>query len=66
MVSIPNSVLGEAAKVFVVPRTRDATGLTERVASFGESRMAPHHLTKQIVILSARSKSSAGKVMKAV
>lgn len=64
VVGIPDDVLGEAVKAFVVPRTRDSNGLVERVASFCKSRMAPHHLPKQIVVLSALSKSSSGKVMK--
>jgi acyl-CoA synthetase (AMP-forming)/AMP-acid ligase II len=65
VVGIPDDVLGEAAKAFVVPRTRDANGLAERVASFCKSRLAPHLLPKEIVVLPFLPKSSAGKVMKA-
>jgi long-chain acyl-CoA synthetase len=64
VIGIPDDVLGEGVKAFVVPRTRDANGLTERVASFCKSRLAPHHLPKQIVVLPALPKSNAGKVMK--
>ena len=64
VIGIPDDVLGEAVKAFVVPRTRDANGLTERVASFFKNCMAPHHLPKQIVVLPALPKSSSGKVMK--
>jgi acyl-CoA synthetase (AMP-forming)/AMP-acid ligase II len=64
VIGIPDDVLGEAVKAFVVPRTRDANGLTERVASFCKNRMAPHHLPKEIVVLSAIPKSSSGKVLK--
>lgn len=65
VIGIPDDVLGEAVKAFVVPRTRDANGLTERVASFCKNRMAPHHLPKQIVVLPTLPKNSAGKIMKA-
>jgi acyl-CoA synthetase (AMP-forming)/AMP-acid ligase II len=65
VIGIHDDVLGEAVKAFVVPRTRDANGLTERVATFCKSRMVPHHLPKQIVVLPSLPKNSAGKIMKA-
>lgn len=65
VIGIPDDVLGEAVKAFVVPRTKDAHGLAERVASFCKNRMAPHHLPKQIVVLPTLPKNSAGKIMKA-
>jgi long-chain acyl-CoA synthetase len=65
VIGIPDEVLGEAVKAFVVPRTRGANGLKERVASFCKSRMAPHHLPKQIVVLPGLPKTNTGKVMKA-
>jgi acyl-CoA synthetase (AMP-forming)/AMP-acid ligase II len=61
---IPDDVLGEAVKAFVVPRKRDATGIAESLAAFCKTRLPPHHLPKQIVILSALPKNSAGKVLK--
>lgn len=64
IIGIPDDVLGEAVKAFVVPRVKNTTGLEERVASFCKNRLAPHHLPKQIVVLPALPKSSAGKVMK--
>ena len=64
VIGIPDNVLGEAVKAFVVPRGRNSDGLKERVASFCKSRMAPHHLPKEIVVLSAIPKSSSGKVLK--
>ena len=64
VIGIPDEVLGEAVKAFVVPRSRDSEGLAERVATFCKNRLAPHHLPKQIVVLSALPKSSAGKVLK--
>jgi long-chain acyl-CoA synthetase len=64
VVGIPDDVLGEAVKAFVVSRTRDANGLALRVASFCKARMLPHHLPKEIVVLPNLPKNSAGKVMK--
>ena len=64
VIVIPDEVLGEAVKAFVVPRIKNASGLDERVALFCKSCLAPHHLPKQIVVLPALPKSGAGKVMK--
>jgi acyl-CoA synthetase (AMP-forming)/AMP-acid ligase II len=64
VIGVPDDVLGEAVKAFIVPRLRDSSGLPERMTSFCKSRLAPHHLPKQIVVLPALPKSSVGKVMK--
>jgi acyl-CoA synthetase (AMP-forming)/AMP-acid ligase II len=64
VIGIPDDVLGEAVKAFVVPRIRDSSGLTERVAAYCKSRLLPHHLPKEIVVLSATPKSNSGKVLK--
>ena len=66
VIGIPDDVLSEAVKAFVLPRIKNASGLDERVASFCKSRLVPHHLPKQIVVLPALPKSSAGKVMKTI
>ena len=64
VIGIPDDVLGEAVKAFVVPRSRETNGLKERVASFCKNRMPQHHLPKQIFVLPSLPKSSSGKVMK--
>ena len=64
VIGIPDDVLGEAVKAFVVPRARETDGLQERVASFCKNRMPPHHLPKQIFVLPSLPKTSSGKVMK--
>ena len=66
VVGIPDDLLGEAVKVFVVPRDKNIEGLEERVASFCKTKLALHHLPKQIVILPSLPKNSSGKVMKSV
>lgn len=65
VVGIPDDVLGEAVKAFVVPRSKDVDGLVERLTSFSRTRLALHHLPKQIVVLRSLPKNSAGKAMKA-
>jgi acyl-CoA synthetase (AMP-forming)/AMP-acid ligase II len=64
VIGIPDEVLGEAVKAFVVPRARNSSGLAEHLATFCKSRLAPHHLPKEIVVIPALPKNSAGKVMK--
>jgi acyl-coenzyme A synthetase/AMP-(fatty) acid ligase len=64
VIGIPDEVFGEAVKAFVVPRVRNCSGLTERLAVFCKGRMAPHHLPKEIIVLPALPKNSAGKVLK--
>ncbi|MBX3304862.1 MAG: AMP-binding protein [Nitrospira sp.] len=66
VVGIPDDVLGEAVKVFAVPRNKHVDGLEARIASYCRTRLPLHQLPKQIVILQSLPKNSAGKVMKAV
>ena len=64
VIGIPDEVLGEAVKAFVVQRVKNASGLEERVASFCKSRLAPHHQSKQVVVIQSLPKNSAGKGLK--
>lgn len=66
VVGIPDDVLGEAVKVFAVPRNKHVDGLEERIASYCRTRLPLHQLPKQIVVLRSLPKNSAGKVLKAV
>jgi acyl-CoA synthetase (AMP-forming)/AMP-acid ligase II len=65
VVGIPDDVLGEAVKAFVVPRVSSSPGLAERVAAHCMRRLAPHHQPRAIVALAALPKNSSGKVLKA-
>lgn len=64
VIGIHDDVLGEAVKAFVVPRKRDAQGLADSLAAFCKTRLPPHHLPREIVVLPSLPKSAAGKVMK--
>ena len=64
VIGIPDEVLGEAVKAFVVSRVKNSTGLEDRVASFCKSRLPLHHLPKQIVVLPGLPKNSSGKTLK--
>jgi acyl-CoA synthetase (AMP-forming)/AMP-acid ligase II len=64
VIAIPDDVLGESVKAFVVPRVPDCSGLRERVERFCRAHIALQLVPKEIVVLSALPKNSAGKVLK--
>lgn len=64
VIGIPDDVLGEAVKAFVVLRTAATDGLAEQVREFCRSRMPPHLVPKEIVVMQSLPKSPSGKVMK--
>jgi len=65
VVGIPDDILGEAVKAFIVPRVSDSSGLKERVSLFCKSRLSPEFVPKEIVVLPTLPKNGAGKVLKA-
>lgn len=65
VVSVPDPVLGEAVKAFVVPSDPAGPGLSGRVLQFCRQRWPPHLVPKEIVVLPALPKNGAGKVLKA-
>ena len=64
VVGMPDEVLGEAVKAFVVPRNGNSDGLQERLRLFCKQRMSPQLIPQDIVVLRALPKNGAGKVLK--
>jgi long-chain acyl-CoA synthetase len=64
IVGTPDDILGEAVKAFVVPRKTDFNGLKERVLQFCKERLPYDLVPRDIVVLDALPKNSAGKVIK--
>lgn len=64
VIGVPDPILGEAVRAFIVPRVKAVTGLEERVAAFCKSRLPAHHLPKTLVVVQGLPKNSSGKIMK--
>lgn len=64
VIGIADEVLGEAAKAFVVVRENNGAGLEERLLAFCRARMSPESVPREIVVVRALPKNSAGKVLK--
>lgn len=64
VVGMSDEVLGEAVRLFVVPRDGSALALDERLRLYCKSCLTPQLLPREIVILPALPKNSAGKIRK--
>jgi len=65
VVPMPDDVLGEAVKAFVVPRpAADARDLVDTLREFYGKRMPAHLVPREIVVLAELPKSASGKVSK--
>jgi acyl-CoA synthetase (AMP-forming)/AMP-acid ligase II len=65
VVGIPDDVLGEAVRAFVVSRSGEPAGLVTRVHAFCKQRMPAHLVPREILVLPSLPKNGAGKVIKA-
>ena len=63
VIGVPDELLGEAVKAFVVPKV-DRDGLIERLQAFCTRRLPPHLMPKEIVVLDELPKNSGGKILK--
>jgi len=66
VVGVPDGILGEALKAFVVPRFRNGDGIRDRIAAFCNETFAPAHRPRDIVVLPSLPKSESGKILKSV
>ena len=64
VIGVPDDVLGEAVKAFVVPRATKFNGLVERLEVFCKCQMHPHLVPKEIVVLRTLPKNSSGKILR--
>jgi long-chain acyl-CoA synthetase len=64
VVGIPDEVLGEAVRVFVVSRTANRNDVEQALYTFCSKNMPSHLIPRDIVVVQALPKNDAGKVLK--
>jgi long-chain acyl-CoA synthetase len=64
VVGIPDEVLGDAVRLFVVPQDGGSAGLADRLRALCRKKMLPPLVPKEILVLEALPKNSAGKILK--
>lgn len=64
VIGIPDEVLGEAVKAFVVPRDRKVDSIPEQLYTFCRAALPLPQVPKEIVIVDFLPKNSSGKILK--
>jgi acyl-CoA synthetase (AMP-forming)/AMP-acid ligase II len=64
VIGIPDEVLGEAPKAFIVPREGAGQRLLEELPAFLQKRLAPYKVPRLYEVREALPKNEAGKVLK--
>lgn len=64
VIGIPDEVLGEAPKAFIVPREGAGEGLLKELPGFLQKRLAPYKVPRLYEVREALPKNEAGKVLK--
>jgi long-chain acyl-CoA synthetase len=64
VIGLPDPVLGEAVKAFVVPCDIKARDIPERLLAFCRTRLPAPFVPKEIVVMASLPKNTAGKILK--
>jgi acyl-CoA synthetase (AMP-forming)/AMP-acid ligase II len=64
VIGVPDDILGEAIKIFAVPRRSDVNGFSGRLLAFCRDRIPAQLMPKEIAIVPSLPKNSAGKVLR--
>ena len=64
VIGVPDDILGEAVKAFVVPRAFNGNKGTQVLHDFCKKHMPPQLVPREIIMLQSLPKNSSGKVLK--
>jgi long-chain acyl-CoA synthetase len=64
IVGVPDEILGEAVKAFIVPRNARGVNIQDHVREFCRHHFQPCFMPREVVVLQALPKNDAGKILK--